>query len=61
MATSRADSNEVGGTKPFMHTVDNHGDREMSMFVVSTVKQMYSDVARYISQFKWLWSMASLT
>ena len=49
MAASRADGNEVGGTKPFMHAVDNHGDREMSMFVVSTVKQMYSDGARYIS------------
>ena len=49
MAASRADGNEVGGTKPFMHAVDNHGDREMSMFVVSTVKQIYSDGARYIS------------
>ena len=36
MAYSRVDSIQVGGTK---RTVDNNGDRAMSMFVVSTVRR----------------------
>ena len=37
MASSRADSNQEGGTKLFRHAVDNNGDRTMSIFVVSTL------------------------
>ena len=40
MASSSADSNQVGATKRFRHAVDNIGDRAMSMFVVSTVKPL---------------------
>ena len=40
MASSGANSNQVGGTKCFRHAVDNNGDRAMSMFVVGTVKPL---------------------
>ena len=40
MASSRADSNQVGGTKRFRHAVDSNGDRAMSMFDVSTVEPL---------------------
>ena len=38
MASSHADSNQVGGTKRFMHAVNSNGGRAMSMFDVSTVE-----------------------
>ena len=40
MASSRADSNQVDGTKRFRHAVDSNGDRAMSMFDVSTVEPL---------------------
>ena len=40
MASSRADSNHVGGTKRFRPAADSSGDRAISMFDVSTVEQL---------------------
>ena len=40
MASSRTDSNQVGGTKCFRHAVDSNGDRVMSMFDVTTVEPL---------------------
>ena len=39
-SSSRADSNQVGGTKRFRHAVDSNGGRAMSIFDVSIVEQL---------------------
>ena len=42
MASSRADSNQLGGTKRFRlrHAVDSNGDGMISMFDVRTVESL---------------------
>ena len=40
MASSYADSNQVGETKRFRHAVNSNDDRAMSTFDVSTVEQL---------------------
>ena len=40
MASSHADSNQVGGIKRFRNAVNSNGDRAMSMFDVSTVEPL---------------------
>ena len=37
---SRADSNQMDGTKRFRHAVDSNGDRTMSMFDVTIVEPL---------------------
>ena len=44
MASSFADSNQVGGTKRFRYAVHNNGDRAMSKFVGCTVTALASDL-----------------
>ena len=52
MASSLADSNQMDGTKCFMHEVNSNGDRAIRMFDVSSIVEpleVYGDSAHYVT------------